>query len=291
MTWFFLTIVAVFFIVLETILEKKTLSDARSMDFAVMFAFGNAIVLTPFIFVADFSQLNFFVLAMIFLASIPSTVASLLVFKTIKHNQLSEAAPILALMPLVVTLFAYLILGERITAMQSFGLFLIIGGMIYLELNNFKFSNGIFRKGRGKYILFIFLYLIIGGVSAMFDRVFLFRYKISPLSYLIFIQIFIATNYILFFLCKPKLVGEFRNSVKKSWKVVLLVSLLTVSHRYMYASAIQIAASMGLVAAVYKMSSLFHVFVGGKFFAEDGIIKKSIASVFILGGVILLVVK
>jgi len=291
MTWFFLTIIAVIFIVIETALEKKTLIKARSLEFAAMFAFCNAIVLAPFIFVIDMSQLNITALGLIFLASIPSAGASLLVFKTIKHNQLSEAAPIIALLPLVVTLFAYLILGEKITAIQILGLFLIVGGMIFMELNNFRLNNGIFRKGRGKYIFYIFLYLIIGGISAMFDRVILFEYKTNALSYLIFIQIFIAINYALFFLCKPRLIKELKINIQQSWKIVFLISILTVAHRYMYASAVQVAASMGLVVAVYKLSSLFNVFTGGKVFSEDSIFRKTLASIVILGGTIMLVIK
>lgn len=291
MAWFFLAITAVFFIAIETIVEKKTLNNARSLEFAAMFAFGNVLVLAPFLFLVNLSQINTEILGLIFMASIPSAGASFLVFKTIKHNQLSEAAPILALMPLVVTVFAYILLGEKLSAFQLIGILLIVGGMIFLELKNFKLRNGIFIKGRNKYILYILLYLLVGGVSAMFDRVILFRYKINPLAYLILIQIFIALNYGAFFLCRKNLIKDFKISVKKSWKIIFFISILTVAHRYMYASAIQIAASMGLVVAVYKLSSLLHVFSGGKFFSEDGIARKVIASIIILSGTMLLIIK
>lgn len=291
MVWFFLTITAVLFIAIETVLEKKTLVLARSLEFAALFSFCNAIIAIPLIFVTDFSQINIFILGMIFLASVPSAAGSLLVFKTIKHNQLSETAPIFALMPLVVTFFAYILLGEKMTSMQLFGILLMVSGMIFLELKNFKLSSGIFREGRRKYIYYIFLYLLIGGISAIFDRVILFRYKIDPLPYLVFIQFFIAANYALFFFLKSRIKWELKNSIKQSWKIIILISLLTIAHRYMYASAIQVAASMGLVVAVYKMSSLIHVFSGGKFFAEDGIFRKTIASIVIIGGTIMLVIK
>lgn len=291
MAWFFLTIAAVFFIAIETVVEKKTLIRARSLEFAAMFAFGNVIVLMPFVFVADYSQISVSVLGMIFLAALPSAGASFLVFKTIKHNQLSEAAPILALMPLVVTIFAYIFLGEKLTGLQLLGILLIVGGMIFMELKNFRLHGGIFTKGRGKYIGYIFLYLLIGGISAMFDRIILFQYKTNILTYLILIQIFIAANYAMFFLCKKNLIKDLKISIKQSWKIIFFISLLTVAHRYMYASAIQVAVSMGLVVAVYKLSSLFHVFAGGKFFAEDGIFRKAIASIIILSGTVLLIVK
>ncbi len=294
MTWFFLTITAVLFIVIETVLEKKTLFQARSLEFAALFAFSNALISIPLVFMADFAQINPFVIGIIFLASLPSAGASLLVFKTIKHNQLSETAPILALMPLVVTIFAYIALGEKMTGIQLLGVLLIVGGMIFLELKNFKLNCGIFREGRSKYVYYILLYLLIGGISAIFDRIILFRYQVNPLAYLVFIQFFIAVSYATFFayrLYKRQITGEMKKDVKQSWKIIFFISLLTVAHRYMYASAIQVAASIGMVIAIYKMSSLFHVFTGGKFFAEDGIFRKVVASVIILGGTIMLVIS
>lgn len=291
MTWFFLVITAVFFIAIETIVEKKTLVQTRSLGFAAMFAFSNALVLTPFLLVVDISQIDPFILGVMFLASIPSAVVSFLAFKTIKHSQLSEAAPILALLPLVVTFFAYVFLGESMTGVQLLGIFLMVGGMMFLELKNFRLGDGIFRKGRGRYIFYILLYLLIGGMLVIFDRIILFQYKINPLIYLIFIQIFIALNYAIFFLFQRHLIQDLKVSIKQSWKIIFFISLLTVTHRYLYVSAIQIATSVGLVLAVYKLTALVHVFSGGKFFAEDGILRKAVASIIILSGTALLIIK
>lgn len=291
MNWFFLAIAAVLFVVIETIIEKRTLSKARSLEFAAMFAFSNALVLMPFLLVADISQINSWILFLIFLSAIPSAGAAFLVFKTIKHNQLSESAPILALLPLVVAVMAFWMLDEKITLVQLCGLLLMIGGMIFLEIKNFKLNDGIFRQGRGKYILYLILYLFIAGVSAIFDRLLLFDYKINSLTYLIFIQLFIALCYVFYYAFRPRAIKILQANIKDSWKIIFLISILTVSHRYMYVSAIQVATSMGLVVAVYKLSSLFHVFAGRKFFAEYGIIRKVIASIVILSGTILLVIK
>lgn len=291
MLWFLLTIVAIFFIAIETVIEKKTLTKAGSLEFAASFAFCNALISVPFIFFADFSQMNLQFLGMIFLSSLPSTGVAFLIFKTIKHNQLSEAAPILALSPLFVALFSFLILGEKMSYWQMGGLFLMIGGIIFLEIRNFKISDGIFRSGREKYIFYIFLYLFVGGVSAVFDRVILYRYQADPLTYLIVIQMFIALNFAIFLGIKPKIAIEAKESFKKIWKAAILISAMTVIHRYLYASAIQTAASMGMVVAVYRLSSLFHVFSGGTFFAEGGMWRKIIASLIVIVGTALLVLS
>ncbi|MFZ4632544.1 MAG: EamA family transporter [Patescibacteria group bacterium] len=291
MIWFFLIITAVFFIVFETVLEKRTLSSIGTLEFAAMFAFGNAIVLSPFLLVADLSQLNPTILLLIYVASIVSTTTSLLIFKTMKHSALSEAAPILALLPLVVTLLAFLFLGEKVNLVQIFGLILIVVGIMFLEFKNFETGRGIFQKGRKRYILYILLCLLFGGLGAIFDRVLLFRLELNSLTYLAIIQIFIALNYLFFLSIKPKRFSSLKISISDFWKIIFLISLLTVAHRYLYASAIKLATSIGLVVAVYKLSSLFNVFVGEKFFGEKDIVKKIIATLIILSGVFLLVIN
>lgn len=291
MIWFLLVITAVFFIVFETILEKKTLSEARTFDFAAMFAFGNAIVLSPFLIIADLSQINWYIIGVIYAASIFSTLTSLLIFKAMKHGAISEVAPILALLPLVVSLLAFFILGETMNISQVSGLFLMVAGIMFLEFKNFTASNGIFRKGRKRYILYIGLCLILGGIGAIFDRAILSSLNINSLAYLSIVQIFVALNYLVFILIKPKLFSEIKTSISKFWKIVLLISMFTVIHRYLYVSAIKIAASIGLVVAVYKLSSLLNVFVGEKFFGESDILKKIIATLIILSGVFLLVIN
>jgi drug/metabolite transporter (DMT)-like permease len=291
MIWFLLVITAVFFIVFETVLEKRTLSEARTFGFAAMFAFGNALISIPFLFVADFSQINWHILIIIYAASLFSTITSLLIFKAMKHGAISEVAPILAILPLVVSFFAFFILGERMSTIQILGLFLMVIGIMFLEFKNFKSDNGIFRKGRKRYIVYIVICLILGGIEAIFDRAILSNLEINSLAYLAIIQIFIGVNYLIFIGIKPNLFPEFKSDLSKFWKIVLLISFFTVIHRYLYVSAIKIAASIALVVAVYKLSSLFNVFIGKKFFGETDIIKKIIATIIVLGGVFLLTIK
>lgn len=291
MIWFLLVITAVFFIVFETVLEKRILSQTRTFGFAAMFAFGNALISFPFLFVADLSQINWHTLIIIYIASLFSTTATLLVFKTMKHGAISEVAPILATLPLVVSLFAFLVLGETMNITQITGLLLMVSGIMFLEFKNFKSNNGIFRKGRKRYLLYIALCLVLGGIGAIFDKAILSGLKINSLAYLVIIQFFIALNYLVFIGIKPKLFPDFKSDLSKFWKIVLLISLFTVTHRYLYVSAIKIAASVGLVVAVYKLSSLFNVFIGKRFFGETDIIKKIIATIIVLGGVFLLVIN
>lgn len=291
MIWFFLVITAVFFIVFETVLEKRTLSQARTFGFAAMFAFSNAIISIPFLFIADFSQINWYIIGMIYISSIFSTVTSLLIFKAMKHGAISEVAPILATLPLVVSLIAFFVLGETMTLIQISGLLLMAGGIMFLEFGNFKTNSGIFRKGRKRYLLYIALCLILGGIGAVFDKAILSGFKTNSLVYLISMQFFIAINYLIFIAFKPKLFPDFKGDLSKFWKIILLISLFAVVHRYLYVSAIKMAASIGLVVAVYKLSSLFNVFVGKKFFGETDILKKIIATIVVLSGVFLLVLN
>jgi len=162
---------------------------------------------------------------------------------------------------------------------------------MFLEFKNFKSGNGIFKKGRKRYVFYILLCLILGGVGAVFDKAILSRFDLGALAYLAIIQIFIAFNYFIFIVFKPKLFSELRGSIPKFWKIILLISLFTVVHRYLYISAVKLAASVGLVVAVYRLSSLLNIFVGEKYFGETDILKKIVATLIILSGVFLLVIS
>ena len=291
MIWFILVITAVVFVVIETILEKKALSDARTFNFTAMFAFGNAIISIPLLLVADLTLINWQILILIYIASVFSTITSLLIFKVIKHESISEVAPILAILPLVVSLFAYLILGETLSLFQTSGLILMVGGILILEFSNYKYSNGIFRKGRKKYILYIILSLILGAIGAIFDKALLSNFNVNPLAYLALIQLFIGINYIFFIGIKPKLFPSFKSDLSRYWLIIILIALSVVFHRYLYLSAIKIAASVGLVVAVFKLSALFNVFVGRKFFAETDILKKVLATFVVLAGLFMLILN
>lgn len=291
MIWFILVITAVVFVVIETILEKKALSDARTFNFTAMFAFGNAIISIPLLLVADLTLINWQILILIYIASVFSTITSLLIFKVIKHESISEVAPILAILPLVVSLFAYLILGETLSLFQTLGLILMVGGILILEFSNYKYSNGIFRKGRKKYILYIILSLILGAIGVIFDKALLSNFNVNPLAYLALIQLFIGINYIFFIGIKPKLFPSFKSDLSRYWQIIILIALSVVFHRYLYLSAIKIAASVGLVVAVFKLSALFNVFVGRKFFAETDILKKVLATFVVLAGLFMLILN
>jgi len=291
MLWFILTIAAVFLVVLETFLEKRTLTKARTFNFAAIFAFANGVVSIPLLLVADFTGITWQVLFLIYITAIFSTITSFLIFKTIKHGAISEVTPILALLPLVVSLLAFFILGERLNAFQIIGLLLMVLGIIFLELKNYKYSKGFFSDRKKKYIVYIIAYLVFGGISVIFDKSILSDFNIKPLGYLAIVQIFIAFNYLAIVCLKPKQFVGLKSDFAKFWPVIILISLLVVAHRFLYMSAIKLAISIGLVVAVFKLSTLFNIFVGKKFFAEKNILKKIIATVIILLGVFILTIS
>jgi len=291
MGWFFLTLIAALFTTAENIIGKKTLRRARTLEFSAIFAIGVVLISSPLLFKADFSQITISVLVLILLASLPATFSALLVFKSLKHNEMSEVAPIFALLPLVVTVFAFIFLGEVISFMQIAGMILMVGGIAFLEIENFQSYSGIFRKGRGKYLLYVVLSLIFGGITAIFDRIILYRFQINPLAYLIIIQFFVAFIYVAVFFHKSSAIKSLMENIKIYWKVIIVISLIVFMQRYLYANAIKIAVSMGIVVAVYKLSALSSIIAGGKFFAEKNIFHKLIAGLVVLGGIFLLVVK
>jgi uncharacterized membrane protein len=78
--------------------------------------------------------------------------------------------------------------------------------------------------------------------------------------------------------------------LKKEWKFLLLVAILTSLHRWMQGEATALAA-VGLVIAIKRSSALFTTVIGGELFKEKDLMRKSIACLIMIGGVFLIAVR
>jgi drug/metabolite transporter (DMT)-like permease len=288
MTWFFLALAAALLVSSNTILQKKALLASRSVEFSWILACCNAILSLPFFLFADFSNIDAYVLAVIFMGSLITTGSLFLSTKSLKHAEVSETSPLFALSPLVAALLAFLFLAEKITQVHFIGLLLMAGGIFFLEAKNMRISSGIFRKGREKYLLFTLLCVFLFGIGTVFDRVILSSYHVDPLAYLAIIHMILAMNFSIIFFVGSISKQDLAAEIRKTWKIILLISVLTYFQRYFYANAVQVAASLGLVVAVKRLSALFNVVAAGRFFHEQDIARKAAATAVIVVGTALL---
>ncbi|MBW6461706.1 MAG: DMT family transporter [DPANN group archaeon] len=283
MEWYIFAGLCAIFGGISSIVEKKTLRKQHAMEFSTVLAIFNFIIVTPLIIHADFSQMTTKYYLIAFGVSCIGSIAFLLIAKSLRHMDISQASPLLNFGPVFVAILAFFILGEKITAVQISGILLLIFGSYILEINH-GFQNildPIRNMFNSKHTIYIFVALILYAFSSMGDKIILT--SISPVTYIIVVQFFLAVNFLVMITFFHDGIAGIRRGIKNAGYWILVVAILTTSYRLFQAQAISMAF-VSLVIPIKRTSTLISTIIGGELFHEDCILKKSIACIITLLG-------
>lgn len=289
MQWLLLALISAVFASAALLIEKKTLAREHAMEFSAALAFFNLILSVPFLFFVDYSRLQIIPLVYIFFLMILVAMAFLLIAKSIRHMEVSAVAPFLALTPAVTAIFAFMFFNEALGPIQILGIALILIGAYVLELHSAHNLLEPFRIIlKSKYVHFVILGVVIYGVSASFDRVILSKYDFQPLAYLVFANIFLAFHFSIMMSMFHDGFRGLRKGIKKFGWMLLLLSVFTIAYRLSMFEALKVEFA-GLVVSVQKMSVFFAVVIGGGIFKERSILRKAVASLIMIGGMLFII--
>ena len=289
MPWSLYAILAAFGASCSSILEKRVLNHTHSFGFAASLAFINLAIVSPLFFFVNYGALSWEAITATYSVSVIASFAFFFATRSLRHLEISVAVPLFGFGTVFTTLLAAAVLGESVNLAQGTGILAAVLGVYMLEtkphqnlLDPLKF----FWKSRyAHYILFAVCFY---AVSTLLDRVVLARLGMEPLAYMAFVHIFIAAN----FLIAAYVSKENWTSVGETFKTVgwwmLPLAVLTIAHRFAYVEAIKIA-EVGMVSAIKRSSTFFTTLVGGELFHEKNLVRKSLASVLIVGGLLLVI--
>ncbi len=291
MSWYLYALLAAGLVSLVSIFEKKILSrDEHAMEYATTLSILALVVSLPFFWVIDYSALTGRVLAILGGIAIVGGTAFLLIAKAVKHMEVSSVSPWLVLAPGLTALLAYPILGEKLSSQQILGLVLLLVGAFVLELKpHHKLSALWTDLKRERYLPLILVAIVLYTFTALADRFVLSRYHLAPITYLAFINLFLALYFIITSAIWHDGLRGVRHSLKTAGLPIFLVAVLVVGHRFALINAVGLAF-IGLAVAVKRSSSLFTTILGGEIFHEHNILRKSLACVIMLLGVVLVAI-
>lgn len=288
MTWFSYAVLSAFIGSLSAIIEKRTLSHIHAIDFSIALSFAAAIISFPVLFVTSWGSVPLPAILLAFGVSILASFAFIGVTRGLRHLEISTSSSLFLLGPFVTVLLAYVFLGETLSPLQLFGIVLLAGGIYVLETRHFFRFKEFWKNTTGdRYTRYILFGLLLYGFSSIGDRIILGHYLVDPKFYTALVQLFLAFQFILIAFYYRGGVRAPLQSVRKEWKMLLLVALLTTLYRWMQGEAVALAA-VGLVIAVKRSSALFTTIIGGELFKEKEILRKSIACTIMISGVFLL---
>ena len=289
MNWFLFAIISAVFSAAAALFQKKILFNIDALDFSLILSFFNVILSIPFLINVNYAALSSSNLLVLYLKSILGALAFLCVMLSIKNLEISKALPLLALTPGLVAIFAFVFINDSLSFVQVFAILLLLSGTYILETRSgqklFDPFKVFIKSKNHHYVVFA---LILFTTTSIIDRLLLNRYQLPPNTFIGFQHIFFAVNFLIIYLIfKKDLVKVFKLDSNNLWFLIILISILTVVYRYTEILAVKIAP-VAMVLSVKRISIFFAVLIGGKIFKEKNLLIKTIATVLIIAGIILI---
>jgi drug/metabolite transporter (DMT)-like permease len=289
MDWFLLASFSAILSAIAAISQKKILFTMNALRFSFYVSMFGILFSIPFFFYINYQNLSTINLVILLIKSVLGALAFLCVMLSIKNLEISKALPLMALTPGFVAVFAFILIGERLTIIELSGLILLLAGTYILETKPiqtlFEPFQAFFKSKEYRYVIAA---LLLFTATSILDKLLLNKYNLPPVEFMAFQEFFFAVIFGTIYLYRRKDGPAIIKSLDKNIIIlIVLVAILTIGYRYTQILSIKIAP-VSLVLAVKRTSVFFAAIIGGKLFEEKNLVKKSIAAAIIVAGSLLL---
>lgn len=199
----------------------------------------------------------------------------------LKTLPITSAAPIRATGPLWTLVGAILVFGEFPTGLQAIGMACALVGCWLFSLSTKGEQNGFWRN---RAIAFAFLGTVLGSASALYDKRLLQQLGLPTGTVLWWFMGGMSVIY---------LVAAIRSHRGFCWRwTIPCVGILLAASDTCYFNAIsQPDAKIAVLSLIRRSSVVLTFLLGGAIFHETNLLRKGLALLAILAGVLLLCVK
>lgn len=296
MAWYGYALLTALTIALVGILQKRTLQNAHSSEYFMIFSVMKVLLFFFFAksiaWTVDAPELSWLLLTGVF-----SGLGFYFVTKALRRLDLSIVAPVLTLDSGVSSLIALIVLHEVLSGRQFLGLFLLVAGTYILELHRQQPSLNVLSRLSRLASPFRDLWHSPGGVfailatlcfamSGVVDRVVL--RSVTTTTYLAYVLPTIAIMSIIIFASRQGRLEILRRGSRVMLWPILITAALHLLSNVTQAKATALMA-IGLVLAMKRLSTLIDVVFSGKLFHEQHLRQKLVASLIMLIGVFFVV--
>ncbi|MBN1175823.1 EamA family transporter [Candidatus Woesearchaeota archaeon] len=287
MSWVLFALLSAMFFSLRDILSKHMLKRHDS----IVILFNAAFLVTLLTAIIFYNSISFVlpgkILGVLFVKSVLVALGWYFLLEAYKHLDISTAAPLLNLSSIILLVLGIVFLGETLDGLQVVGFIVLILGAYALELkslNNFWEPISLFKQ---KSVIFIFLSLLSLSFSAVLDKI--LSWQILPQTIIFYNGFVIALIAFIVILAKrdiPDFVSVLRES---PWHVLFMGVANILSDVTYFLAVVTPGALITLIIPLKRLSTVFTTMAGGHLFKEERIFYKGVISLFMVGGVLLLV--
>ncbi len=286
--WIILATVSALFSAAAAIGEKKALQSMSALNFSLWLSVANTILSLPFLYFADWATVSIMAVIILGFKSILGAMSFLFVMKGLKNLEISGSLPLLVLTPGLTALLAFFFLSESLSIIELSGMLVLLVGTYILQLTpNTSYLEPFRISRQPKALLYIVLAVVIFAVTSVVDKALLSHYKLSPFVFMPLQHIYYSLLFTLLYLFNRHYKTELKSDFLKMWKLILIIAVVTIVYRFSHIYAIKLG-SVALVLSIKRTSVFFAAVIGGTYFNEQNLWRKSIAALLLLLGAILI---
>jgi len=265
--------------------RKKILFREHALEFSGFRSIMNLMLLAglSFFITLEIDRKNFILL---FITGIIASVGLIYRNKAVRHDDISEITPLGSLSGVLVLILGILFLDETLTKVQFAGLMIVVIGVYILKLDTKSFLKPFKYLFTTKAILHYFVALIIFSFCTILLRTVL--QEINPYTTMFYTWLFISIPIILTELGRYGI--RDLNHFKRDFKQVFFISaMLFISNIFFYISMSMPGGKASLAHTLRLSEGILITAIGGIMFHEDHIIKRTISSLIIIAGVLMMI--
>ncbi len=267
----------------SAVLEKKALGKEYASAYLSSFALITAvfsIVLLPF---SNFSM-SVQSLSLIYIYSVITTFAYLLVARIFRHSNISASSPLFSTLPQVlIVIFAFLILGESLSYFQYLALAILLLAAYFMLFGSR--SRAYFQSN--KYRIMTVIYSLVFGASAILLKYVLF--SVNIFAFLVLSQIFMLINMGVYMQLKYGGIKETASNLRKHSGIIIPISVLTIGYRAFYYAAVSLVAVSIAAPLVNTLYVAITLLAGIFLFKEKDALRKGVLAIVIIAAAYALV--
>lgn len=292
--WYIWALGAALLWTVEVLFEKKLLFKQHVVQFLTVYSIILFALALPFVGRVNF-ELPWLVYGVIFVNSVIWVTSLILLYKALRHLEVSNSIPFENLSVLVVVSLGIFFLGESLKWLNVVGIACLIGGGFLLCLEKRDLWS-VFHPRNKRFFWLAIVGNVLLGCSVIIDKVVLSPGElglnwapVDPFSVLFLIRLFACLNLLFLTFCVYKGLKDIKEAWKQGWAFIIFAAAFNNLAFLFYYTAMA-SAYVALVDPIVSLYIFLDVVLGGRVFHEHHVTKRLIACALMLVGAYLVVI-
>lgn len=291
MLWVYLVIASAAFFAAKDIISKYLLNSTSSLEYSFLFSLVATLISTP-LFLYYLSNNAMIVIPLTVLAMVIvglSQISAFIVRATgLKIGDISVVTPLSRMTPVFVVISEFIVFRESLGVLTLAGIPLVVlGSYIIMLRKGMSLLDPIRNFSKEKAAQLAILSTVIYGFTAPASRYAVRHLTPEIFTYLVYLIMTIGFG--LYLKRRGRKKSEIKQTFKKQPKIWILVGTIAIISSYLLFYAYTLVP-ISKVNPVLQLRVLPPVILGGLYFHENDLVRKTIGTLILIAGVTLVII-